>query len=87
MVIPPALAPVHVVIVPIGKTKEDINTVIGEMYATIDTIKQSKLTIQTHYLGVQEISLQVQIDEDESKTMGRKYNQHELQGVPVRIGV
>lgn len=33
------------------------------------------------------LAVQVQVDRDDQKSPGRKYNQYELQGVPVRIAI
>lgn len=87
LILPPALAPIHVVIVPIGKTTEQMNDVLAQIQTTIDAIKQQTLTISSQFLWTKNISLSVKIDADDGKSMGRKYNQYELQGVPVRIGI
>lgn len=87
LILPPAMAPVHVVIVPIGKTDADVASVLESIAPTIDTLKQSTLQISSKYFGSRGISLNIKIDGDTSRTMWWKYNQYELQGVPVRIGV
>lgn len=87
LILPPAMAPVHVVIVPIGKTDQDVASVLESIAPTIDTLKQSTLQISSKYFGSRGISLNIKIDGDTSRTMWWKYNQYELQGVPVRIGV
>lgn len=53
LMLPPALAPIHVVIVPIGKTDEDIATVLGSITPMIDALKQSTLQISSKYFGSQ----------------------------------
>jgi prolyl-tRNA synthetase len=87
LILPPALAPIHVVIVPIGKTTEQMEEVLEKVQDTINAIQASSLTIASQFLGDKKISLSVKIDKDDAKSMGRKYNQYELQWVPVRIGV
>ncbi len=87
LILPPAMAPVHVVIVPIGKTDADVTSVLESIAPTIDTLKQSTLQISSKYFGSRGIPLNIKIDGDTSRTMWWKYNQYELQGVPVRIGV
>lgn len=87
LIVPPALAPIHVVIVPIGKTTEQMDEVLEKVQDTITAIKKSSLTIASQFLWNKNISLSVKIDKDDGKSMWRKYNQYELQGVPVRIGV
>ncbi len=87
LILPPAMAPVHVVIVPIGKADADVATVLAAITPTIDALKQSSLQISSKYFGSRGISLNIKIDGDPSRTMWWKYNQYELQWVPVRIGV
>lgn len=87
LILPPAMAPVHVVIVPIGKTDQDVASVLESIAPTIDALKQSTLQIPSKYFGSRGIPLNIKIDGDTSRTMWWKYNQYELQGVPVRIGV
>lgn len=87
LIIPPALAPIHVMIVPIGKTTEQMEEALEKIQGTIDTIKKQSLSISSQFLWTRNIPLSVKIDKDDGKSMGRKYNQYELQWVPVRIGV
>jgi len=87
LVLPPALAPVHVVIIPIGKTTEQMDEVLAQVQTTIDAIKQQELTITSNFLWTKKTSLSVKIDKDDGKSMWRKYNQYELQWVPLRIGI
>lgn len=79
LIVPPALAPVHVVIVPIGKTTEQMDEVLDKVQDTIATIKKQSLTIASQFLGNKDIPLSVKIDKDDGKSMGWKYNQYELQ--------
>lgn len=67
--LPPNIAPIQVVIVPIFKTKEEQS----QINDTIDQILSS--------LG----SVRVKVDTDQSKTPGWKFNEWEQKGVPVRI--
>lgn len=87
LVLPPALAPIHVVIVPIGKTTEQMDEVLEKVQETIAAIKKSSLILSSEFLGERNIPLSVKIDTDDAKSMWRKYNQYELQWVPVRIGI
>jgi len=50
LVLPPALAPIHVVIVPIGKTTEQMDEVLEKIQDTITMIKQESLTISSQFL-------------------------------------
>lgn len=69
LILPPAMAPVHVVIVPIGKTDADVATVLESIAPTIDGLKQSTLQISSKYFGSRGISLNIKIDGDTSRTM------------------
>lgn len=88
LILPPAIAPIHVVIVPIRKTDDDkemVKTFIEKKI--LPQIKQAEFVIQSDYLGDVKIPLQTKVDRDDQKSPGRKYNQYELQGVPLRIAV
>lgn len=50
LIIPPALAPIHVMIVPIGKTTEQMEEVLEKIQGTIDTIKKQSLSISSQFL-------------------------------------
>ena len=69
LILPPAMAPVHVVIVPIGKTDADVASVLESIAPTIDTLKQSTLQISSKYFGSRGIPLNIKIDGDTSRTM------------------
>lgn len=73
LVVPPKLAPTHVVIVPIYKTDEGLKQ-IGD-YAR-DLKKR---------LSVKNIS--VKFDDRDSQRPGFKFAEHELKGIPVRIAI
>ena len=73
LVLPPSLAPIQVVIVPIYKTDEqlrEISAVVNEL-----TTELKKLTIS------------VKFDERTTQKPGFKFAEWELKGVPVRIAV
>ena len=70
LVIPPRLAPVHVVIVPIPKPAPEI----GEVAERIISELQSK-------------GIRVKYDHDQKKRPGFKFAEHEMKGIPVRIGI
>lgn len=73
LVLPPKLAPIQVVIVPIYKGEEQLNAIFERMEPTIKSLK------------VQGIS--VKFDDDDSARPGWKFAEYELKGVPVRIAV
>lgn len=87
LVLPPALAPIHIVIVPIFKSNEDLQEILAALDPTLKTFKSSKITIKSETLGEYSIPYKVKIDDDTQKTPGWKYNERELKGVPVRIAV
>jgi prolyl-tRNA synthetase len=68
--IPPKLAPVEAVIVPIwrGKNKGEVRREAEKLYIELQTS-----------------GLRTEIDLDEDHSPGWKYNEHELRGVPVRV--
>ena len=70
LVLPPALAPTQVVIVPIPKPNEEIDQV------ALSIMKDLK----SH-------GVSVMYDEDTKKRPGFKFAEHELKGVPIRIGI
>ena len=71
--LPPALAPIQVVVVPIFKTAEEA--------AAVNSAAES-LTATLIAAGVR-----VKLDADQTKTPGWKYNFYEMKGVPIRIEV
>lgn len=84
LVLPPAIAPVHVVIVPIFKTPEEL----AALHAALDDqLWKLSLHIDSERLGDVDIPLVIQWDEDDSKSFGWKMTDHELRGVPVTLAV
>ena len=73
LVLPPKLATIQVVIVPIYKNEEQLNA-ISEKIAIISA-------------QLKERGIRVHFDTDDSKKPGWKFAQYELQGVPVRVGI
>jgi len=73
LVLPPKLAPIQVVIVPIYKTQEDL-TAISE--------KVNPLFEQLKALGIS-----VKYDDDDKQRSGWKFAEYELKGVPIRLAV
>jgi prolyl-tRNA synthetase len=73
LVIPPKLAPVHVVIVPIYKTEEELSKI--EVLA-----KQLTTELKTK-------NIVVRFDHRDTLRPGFKFAEHELRGVPVRLGI
>jgi prolyl-tRNA synthetase len=73
LVLPPKLAPIQVVIVPIYKTDEEL----ANITAFVDTLK-AKLK----HLGIS-----VKYDDRDSQRPGFKFAEYELKGVPVRLAI
>jgi prolyl-tRNA synthetase len=73
LVLPPKLAPLQVVIVPIYKTEEQLKTITEKVLA-LKAILVAK-------------NISVKFDDDDSKRSGWKFNEYELKGVPVRIAI
>lgn len=73
LVLPPALAPIQVVIIPIHRTDEDLAAI---------TAKASELMVQLKSLGIS-----VKYDDDTNKRPGWKFAEYETKGVPVRIAI
>ncbi len=88
LVLPPAIAPYHVVIVPIWKNEEDkklIESYIDEKI--VWPLKKASINVGSKYLWDMHLAVQVKIDRDDQKSPGRKYAEYELKWVPVRIAV
>ena len=71
--LPPMIAPVQVVIVPIYKTKEDLNTIKNYLKDTLEKFE----TQHIRYF----------FDTRDTVSPGYKFNEWEMKGVPVRIEV
>ena len=86
LILPPALAPLHVVIVPIFKTEEEFQQIKTYIQPLIDRMETTRLDFKSKYFK-DTIPLKRKIDEDTNKSPGRKFNEYELKGVPIRITV
>ena len=73
LVLPPNLAPIQVVIVPIYKTDEQLAEISAEVNVLIAALR--KLRVSVKY------------DDRTTQKPGFKFNEYELKGVPVRIAV
>jgi len=80
LVLPPRLAPIHVVIVPIFKTPEERDAVLSKARLLADSLRA--WPTKKAQLGG---PLSVHIDLDENKSPGWKFAEWEVQGVPLRI--
>ncbi len=87
LVLPPAVAPLHVVIVPFFKTEEELQAIENYLTWVMEWLEGMSLDFPTNILGTYTLSVQWKIDYDETKTPWWKFNEYELQWVPLRISV
>ncbi|MBR2368758.1 MAG: proline--tRNA ligase [Paludibacteraceae bacterium] len=73
LVLPPTLAPIQVVIVPIYKTEEQLNAIREKVDALSAELKAA--------------GIRVKFDDDDTKKPGWKFAEYELKGVPVRLAM
>src|SRR6476659_5742320 len=73
LVLPPKLAPIQVVIVPIYKSPEDLATISERVTGIVDALKQ--------------LGISVKYDDDDQQRSGWKFAEYELRGVPIRLGI
>ena len=71
LVLPPKLAPIQVVIIPISKNAEQLKAISDKLAPVIE-----KLT---------ELGVSVKFDDSDNKRPGFKFADYELKGVPVRL--
>ncbi len=73
LVLPPRLAPFQVVIVPIFRSKEDLDTISGR-------VQEIKTTLESK-------GIRVKYDNRDTEKPGFKFAEWELKGVPVRLAI
>ena len=73
LVLPPKLAPIQVVIIPIYKTSEQKTSVFEKC--------------ETIYKALKQAGISVKLDGRDNQTPGWKFAEYELKGVPVRIAI
>ena len=73
LVLPPALAPIQVVMVPIYKSQEELAAVVEKMYAIAAELKTKGISVK--------------IDDRDTLRPGFKFAEWELKGVPVRVAM
>jgi len=73
LVLPPKLAPIQVVIIPIHKTPEDLATITEKVNPIFEELKAAGISVK--------------YDDDDKQRSGWKFAEYELRGVPVRLGV
>jgi len=73
LVLPPNLAPVQVVFIPIYRGEEELKSITKVVGPMVEALKNS--------------GVRVQFDDRDTYKPGYKFNEHELKGVPIRIAV
>lgn len=73
LVLPPKLAPIQVVIVPIYKTDEEYNATVGKAKSIAEELKR--------------LGIRVKVDDDDKYKPGWKFSEYEFKGVPVRLAI
>ncbi len=73
LVLPPKLAPIQVVIVPIYKKTEQLNTISQKANELVAAMKAKGITVK--------------FDDNDNKKPGWKFAEYELKGVPVRLAL
>ena len=73
LVLPPKLAPIEVVLVPIYKGEEQMAEIVEALQGVADELKAA--------------GVRVKLDDDDSKRSGWKFAEYELKGVPVRLAM
>ena len=73
LVLPPNLAPIQVVIVPIFKKQDQLDALMEKLNPMADELKK--------------LGIRVQIDASDKATPGFKFAEYELKGVPLRLAM
>lgn len=73
LVMPPKLAPLQVVIVPIFKGTEQLNMIFDKLKPLMDALKAKGISVK--------------FDDDDQKRPGFKFAEYEMIGVPVRLAI
>ena len=73
LVLPPKLAPIQVVIVPIYKSPEDLALISERVNPLVEELKAAGISVK--------------YDDSDNQRSGWKFAEYELKGVPVRLGI
>ncbi|MCH2034854.1 MAG: proline--tRNA ligase [Tenacibaculum sp.] len=73
LVLPPKLAPIQVVIVPIYKGEDQLNAIYDKLEGTISELKTKGISVK--------------FDDRDTMRPGAKFAEYELKGVPIRVAV
>lgn len=73
LVLPPKLAPIQVVIIPIHKAPEDLATISETVNPIVEKLKAAGVSVK--------------YDDSDNQRSGWKFAEYELRGVPIRLGL
>jgi prolyl-tRNA synthetase len=73
LVLPPKLAPIQVVIVPIYKGLEQLEAISEKVHPLVDALKAKGISVK--------------FDDRDTHKPGFKFNEYELKGVPIRLAI
>lgn len=73
LVLPPQIAPIQVVIVPVYRNEEQLNEISVKVNILVQKLKNRGISVK--------------YDDDDSKRSGWKFNEYEVKGVPVRVAI
>jgi len=73
LVLPPKLAPIQVVIIPIYRKAEQLKEITAKVDAIVDQLKAKGISVK--------------YDDSDNYKPGWKFNEYELKGVPVRLAI
>lgn len=71
LVLPPKLAPIQVVMIPINKGEEQLNAIKDKLNPIVDALRAKGISVK--------------LDDNDNKRPGFKFADYELKGVPVRV--
>lgn len=73
LVLPPRLAPIQAVVIPIYKTSDELAAISERVAPLLESLRSAGLTVK--------------YDDDDSQRSGWKFAEYELKGVPVRLAI
>ncbi len=73
LVLPPKLAPIQVVIIPIYRSPEDLVTISEAVAPVVEELKAAGISVK--------------YDDNDNQRSGWKFAEYELRGVPIRLGL
>jgi prolyl-tRNA synthetase len=73
LVLPPKLAPIQAVVIPIYKTPDELAAISERVAPLLEALRSAGLTVK--------------YDDDDSQRSGWKFAEYELKGVPVRLAI